>query len=146
MRNADRTPLYNCWVNMRDRCNNANRPDYCRYGGRGISYPPRWDRFENFVEDVGAGWSPGLTLDRRENDEHYSIDNCRWVTQQVQNTNTRTSKLTLQQAVEIRYLRSQGKRPMELARMYKVSPSIISNVLHSWSHCATETDLRLEKS
>src|SRR3989442_767538 len=48
-----RTRVYNIWIGLRDRCNNPKNADFAIYGGRGIKYDPRWDRFEFFYSDMG---------------------------------------------------------------------------------------------
>lgn len=73
------TLTYRVWLNMRNRCNNPNYPGYANYGGKGITVHPRWDSFENFLEDMGEQ-PVGLILDRRNNELGYSKENCRWVT------------------------------------------------------------------
>jgi len=81
-------PLYKVWKTMRQRCSNPNNKKYHRYGARGIRVCERWDDFENFVEDMGPSYVPGLTIDRRDNDLGYSPDNCRWVSHLIQANNT----------------------------------------------------------
>lgn len=78
-----RTPTYQCWANMVQRCTNPNRGDFHRYGGRGITPCKRWLVFENFLEDMGER-PEGTTLDRRRNSHGYTKQNCRWITQQEQ--------------------------------------------------------------
>jgi hypothetical protein len=34
---------------MRNRCNNPNATNYEDYGGPGITYSKRWERFEHFL-------------------------------------------------------------------------------------------------
>ena len=87
------SPEYRTWVDMRRRCNLPHRPDYHRYGGRGISVCERWDVFENFFEDMGPRPSPKHTIDRKENDGPYSKENCRWATKKEQGGNTRTNRI-----------------------------------------------------
>ena len=79
---------YNSWAHMKQRCNNPNCQDYHHYGGRGISYDPRWEHFENFLADMGERpkW---WTLERIDNEADYGPDNCRWATQAEQIRNTR---------------------------------------------------------
>ena len=61
-----KTPTYNTWCRMKDRCNNKNNEHYDRYGGRGISYDPTWDSFEKFLADMGER-PVGMSLDRKDN-------------------------------------------------------------------------------
>jgi hypothetical protein len=79
---------YGVWQAMRDRCSNSNRKDYHCYGGRGISVCVRWQRYENFLSDMGPP-PAGATLDRINNDGDYAPDNCRWATRLVQAHNSR---------------------------------------------------------
>ena len=86
------TRSYDCWVNMRQRCNNPEHPHYHHYGGRGIKHHPDWDVFENFFMDMGDP-PDGLTLERLDNDKGYSKDNCAWKSMAVQNENKRPQKV-----------------------------------------------------
>lgn len=82
------SPTYRSWITMRDRCRNPNCPKYADYGGRGITIDPRWESFERFLADMGER-PAGRTLDRRNNDQGYSPDNCRWATRGEQARNQR---------------------------------------------------------
>lgn len=86
-----RTKVYTAWLNMKARCTNENSRDYKNYGGRGISYDPRWESFEHFLEDMGEP-GPGMTLDRINNMGNYSKDNCRWASRSMQSQNKRNCK------------------------------------------------------
>lgn len=85
---SQRTPTYTTWAGMKERCNNPNKDNYMYYGARGISVCERWNKFENFLEDMGER-PPGLTLDRRDPNGNYEKDNCRWATSQEQGKNKR---------------------------------------------------------
>lgn len=76
------------WKSMKSRCDDPAREEYKNYGGRGITYDPRWWWFENFLTDMGLR-PQGLTLDRVDNNGNYSKDNCRWATWSEQMLNTR---------------------------------------------------------
>lgn len=81
---------------MKERCFYTGHTYYAHYGGRGITVCPRWLLFDNFLEDNADKWRDGLTLDRIDTNGDYSPDNCRWVTQEVQNRNKRNIvKMTL---------------------------------------------------
>lgn len=83
---SHRPKIYTVWLNMRSRCRDKNRPDYYRYGGRGIGVCKRWDDFASFYKDMGDV-PAGMTLDRIENDKGYCKDNCRWVDRKCQSRN-----------------------------------------------------------
>jgi len=78
------TKTYKVWNNMKKRCN--QKKNYPRHGGRGITYDPYWEKFDNFLEDMGER-PDGYTLDRINNDGNYTKDNCRWATYEEQNIN-----------------------------------------------------------
>lgn len=86
------TPTYRVWNHMRSRCQNTKSQFYRHYGGRGISVCERWQRFENFLQDMGPR-PDGLSLDRIDNNGNYEPENCRWATNAHQQLNKRTSRL-----------------------------------------------------
>jgi hypothetical protein len=77
---------YHSWCAMRTRCENEKSAKYPRYGGRGITVCERWQRFQNFIEDMGPA-PPGMTLDRINGDGNYEPGNCRWATAKQQSAN-----------------------------------------------------------
>lgn len=88
----DGTPTYFSWVDMRRRCNNPEREDYPRYGGRGIRVCSEWESsFEAFHRDMGTR-PVGKTLDRIDNEGHYTPKNCKWSTRKEQGRNTRANR------------------------------------------------------
>lgn len=87
---------YHVWKAMKQRCDNPNNPSYANYGGRGITYCPRWHGGlhtggKNFHEDMGDA-PVGKSLDRKDNDGPYSKENCRWATKTEQEVNKRLRK------------------------------------------------------
>lgn len=72
-------PLYRVWANMKSRCGYEDNIGWDRYGGRGITVCDEWlHDFKAFHDwAIENGWKPGLTIDRRNNDDGYSPWNCR---------------------------------------------------------------------
>lgn len=86
-------PAYRVWANLRQRCNSPSHTDYKNYGGRGVTFDPRWDTYDAFWEDMGATYKKGLSLDRIDNSGNYCKENCRWATAKEQAANTRRNVL-----------------------------------------------------
>jgi len=81
--------LYGTWIKMKARCCDKNNPSYLHYGARGIQVCDRWMDINNFIEDMYPSWEEGLTLDRIDVNGNYEPDNCRWVEDTIQASNTR---------------------------------------------------------
>lgn len=97
-RGGRRTPEYNCYHNMVQRCCNPTYATYPRYGGRGIRICDRWltgdgdkSGFECFFEDVGLRPSRLHSLERERNSEGYSKENVTWATSKQQALNRRSN-------------------------------------------------------
>ena len=82
------TRFYRIWQGMKTRCSNPKHVAYHRYGGRGITYDPKWEKFENFKRDMFPTYKEPLTIDRINNDGNYCKENCRWVSVGEQGKNT----------------------------------------------------------
>ena len=86
-------PAYAVWHSMIQRCTEPTHQSWRNYGGRGITVCDRWlHSFENFWSDMGPTYQRGLDLDRRDNSQGYSPENCRWVTRLVNGGNTRSRR------------------------------------------------------
>lgn len=88
---ATRACEYRIWTLMRHRCNNPKDESWADYGGRRIKVCPRWDRYENFLADMGRRPDPSMSIDRIDNNKGYEESNCRWATREQQARNKRTS-------------------------------------------------------
>lgn len=87
-----KTKEYQAWQDLKHRCRNPNNPKYGDYGGRGISFCKRWEKFENFLADMGLAPTKKHTLDRKNNEGPYCKRNCRWATWYEQRGNKRTNR------------------------------------------------------
>ena len=87
------TSMYKTWTGMRSRCNNPKDYAYNNYGGRGIEICKRWDKFENFLEDMGVRPTKKHSIDRINNNGNYELSNCRWATMKEQCYNRRTNTI-----------------------------------------------------
>lgn len=88
-----KTPGYQVWIGMKNRCYNSKHKSYKDYGARGIVVCDRWrESCENFLEDMGQP-PTGLSLGRIDNNGPYSPENCQWETPIEQASNKRTSRL-----------------------------------------------------
>src|SRR5262249_901164 len=84
--NGEQTSTYTVWITMKDRCFNPNSRLWKHYGGRGITVCDRWLDYTNFVADMGER-PPGLWIERRDNTQGYSPENCSWETRKTQSLN-----------------------------------------------------------
>jgi hypothetical protein len=82
---------YNCWKDMRKRCNNPASMYYYRYGGRGIKVCPEWDVFQNFLADMGP-CPDGYSIERLDIEKGYEPGNCKWIPLNRQQRNTSKSR------------------------------------------------------
>ena len=87
------TRIYRIYKGMKERCLNKNIKLYEYYGGRGIGICPEWlgkDGFINFYNwSMENGYSDMLSIDRINPNSDYSPQNCRWVTDEIQQRNKR---------------------------------------------------------
>lgn len=79
------------FFSMHHRCSSAYH-DTMAYHDRGITVCDEWKDFGNFLSwAINNGFEQGLTLDRIDVNGNYSPNNCRWVTNKVQQNNKRNN-------------------------------------------------------
>jgi len=110
------------------RCYNKKTRDYKSYGARGITVCDEWrDNKEAFITWAKTnGYELGLTIDRKNNDLGYSSENCRFVSQETNARNTRSSKWWIIKGAK--YTSAQ-----EAATVEKVTPATIRAWCMGWS-------------
>lgn len=83
--------LYRVWSSMRARCNNPKDKEYKFYGGKGITVCNEWNDYKTFKAwAISNGYNAEAkygecTIDRIDESDGYSPQNCRWVNMKVQN-------------------------------------------------------------
>ena len=129
-----KTRTWKAWRNMRSRVRRPTDKSYERYKNYLIDV--RWEKFLNFHADMGE-CPEGMTLDRKDNTQGYSKENCRWATWKQQARNRKGNKLLLEQVIEMKG--EIGTIPgYLLARKYGVSQQTICDVKHGriWTEVA----------
>jgi len=76
--------------NIKARCYNKANPDYGYYGARGIKVCTEWlANSYSFYKWFDDHYEDGKTLDRQNNNDDYSPDNCKFSTSSEQSLNRR---------------------------------------------------------
>lgn len=122
------TRIYRIWGGMKARCEIHSATGFDRYGGVGIKVCERWQKFENFVDDMGIP-PEGASIDRIDSAKGYEPANCRWATRQEQNENRKSVRVLTHNGLSMNVtqwakylgiskatlLESLGKHPIEHA-------------------------------
>jgi len=90
-----KSPLYERWDIMIDRCTNPKNIGYNTYGGRGVRVCDEWANDYTAFRDwaISHGWDRSLQIDRIDTNGNYEPENCRFVTSKVNNRNKREHRL-----------------------------------------------------
>jgi len=124
--NMCKTPLYQKWGKMKNRCSCPNNPSYKHYGGKGICVCERWQTFENFYDDMFDSYVEGLSIERIDNNLGYCKENCKWIPFCEQPRNT--SQNIIIELNGIQYILA------DLSRKYNIPYSALrTRLLRGWT-------------
>lgn len=87
--------FYNIYRQIIRRCTEPKHKAFKNYGGRGIKN--LWESFEEFKQDMYESYKihcelfgkANTTIDRIDNNFHYTLSNCKWSTWEEQASNKR---------------------------------------------------------
>lgn len=110
-----KSPAYQSWSHLKQRCLNPKNHKYAYYGGRGITVCERWkDSFEAFFEDMGDRPSTAHSIERKDVNGNYEPGNCVWATAEQQRLNTQRTVYVEFEGQRVRlhdYAKSLGLNP-----------------------------------
>lgn len=111
-------PLYKVFSGMRARCECKGATGYSNYGARGIYVCDEWRHdppaFMAWAET--HGYTPGLEVDRIDNDGPYAPWNCQFITSLANTRKSRNAKLTEERVRAIKAALSAGLSAMTVAK------------------------------
>ncbi len=86
---STKTKLYGIFCSILQRTSNPKSKHFKDYGARGITMCDEWkNSYESFEKwSLDNGYNDLLSLDRIENNQEYSPNNCRWTTKDIQAQN-----------------------------------------------------------
>ena len=135
--NRKATPEYMAYVDARRRCEQPSRKQYPLYGGRGIKF--LFKDFDEFYSVLGKR-PEKHSLDRIDNNGHYSPNNVKWSTQSEQNKNRRKESLNKQKALAW-LIQTPSGNTIEIVNMsqFCINNSLCKENLHKtlktgWKH------------
>ena len=137
--------LFRVGAHIRDRCNNPNNSEYYNYGGRGVTYDPKWNSTEGFIDDVDSivGWNEENFLKRKiqldkdlkyNNNKIYSKNTCMWVSRKsnMQRQPSRQKRFGSFNLYTNEYEEHYSVR--EFCRNKDLNSSVAYSVLHGRKH------------
>jgi len=120
--------LCRIWRLMKNRCSNSNDKTFKNYGSRGITVCDEWlnssESFFNWA--FKNGYSKELSLDRKNNNEGYSPENCKWSTPKEQCNNKRNNRIIL--------FNGESKTLTQWCDVYKIRYGLVlSRLKRGWN-------------
>lgn len=128
--------FYGFWTRLKNRCNNPKYKSYKHYGGRGVGYTVRWEKFKNFEKDMLERYNEAskkfgkehLSLDRIDTDGNYCKENCRFIPNELQNSNRQNNKWVL--GISPRGIKYCFKNQKRFCKEYGLERRLVNKVLH----------------
>ena len=124
--------FYRIHAGILERCKDKNDIDY---GGRGITFTSRWNKFENFKEDMYESYlnhveeygEDNTQIDRIDNDGNYEPSNCKWSTRMEQGKNKRNNHIVT--------LNGKSHILAEWSRILSIREDILKRrIANGWSY------------
>ncbi len=122
------SPEYTAWKNMVKRCTVVTYRRYNDYGGRGVTVCDTWlTSFPQFLKDMGLRPSSKHSLERVENSDGYSPENCVWALRRQQDRNKRSNHIVT--------YRGRTQTVSDWCEELGIKRSVVYNRLnrHKWS-------------
>ena len=119
--NETKTKLYHIWIGMKSRCYAPQSTAYKNYGGRGITVCQEWkNSFLSFKQwALSHGFSDDLSIDRINVNGDYSPENCRWVSNSIQQFNKRKPGRNTSGVVGVSWNKKQNRWIAFITKDYK---------------------------
>jgi len=121
-------PTYNIWAMMKTRCTNKDDLSYPPVGGKGIGYCKRWQKYENFLIDMGRQPFKKACLGRIDRTKDYSKENCMWMSKRQLCQSAAKLDLHTARVIRLSY-KVQNTTYRKLAYKYNVDPSTIRSIV-----------------
>lgn len=120
------------YCTIKQRCYNSKSKDYKNYGGRGIKLCKEWLEDKNlFIKwALENGYKKELHIDRKNNDEDYSPNNCRFITLAENNRNQRRPKASPEFTYEVLYGKYKDMGERAISRLDVYSASTVHRIRH----------------
>jgi hypothetical protein len=138
------SPLHIIYSGMIQRCKDENAINYKNYGGKGISVCEEWSNFDNFCKwALSNGYKQGLSIERKNNNDGYSSDNCIWIERSHQARNTSNN---IHSVEDIKNIKKDYVTTLmtfkDISEKYNDSEGNIGNIINGkiWSDIETEYD------